>query len=569
MRTLVAFLVLTSTLLLLGRGVPIPDPSVLEKLTNNSGGGETSETLNTVSVTTIGTTAPPPTPGQSHDREEVSEAEKVDDKPSTETKREEAPRVKSPKFLLYEVEKGIGNLSLQAIETVLSLDSEVFSYSLADALGYLKNQNEDDPHVKVIEDNKEILLTKLKDKKEKLKPSVKPPPPTTAPPPPPETPPPVNVGRIEYDIVKNISKLTVDRIDSLLNTYDVHALPFALGMEFGYDDERNVEHFQYLEDEGGEILKKVLLKEKEKKLTKPHLIPSENTKVTEVNNAKKPTVDDLPLGEKAIKPKKTNDNEVEGQEPGVGVSSHGEGIKPKKTNDNEPGGQEEEGEGTARKGEGDNQHPAPNDSNDLPEEEGEGYPDYVEDTFRVNNGERTGRVDENNEGSNHPPDDDGDNSDGVANEGGKGTNAGKVSGLGVDGHINKGKDGGGGDHGGEEKDGGGGNHGGKEKDDGDDHAGEEKDGGGDDHGGEEKGDGDDHAGEGKDGGGDDHGGDGGEHREEAKDEGQGTMYKVYIKLHCTCVSLIVHVHVHVHVHIHARVHGNVHVQTCRICGALV
>ena len=518
MRTSVTFLVLISTSLLLGRGVPILDPSVLKNLTSNSGDGNTSETLSTVPVATVGTTTPPPTPSQSDDEEEVTQSENVDEEPSTETKREEAHRVKSPTLLLYEVERGIRTLSLQAIEFVLSLGNEVFSYSLADALGYLKNQNEDDPHVKVIEDNKEILIRKLKDRREELKPSRKPPPPTTAPPQPPDTAPPVDVKRIKYDIVKNITKLTVDRIDVLLKDFDEHTLPFALGIELGYDDERDVEHFQYLEDEGGEKLKKILVEKKQKMLTEPRPSPSKNTNIAKVNkgNAKDPTVDDSSRSG-GIKLKKTKDNEVGGQDSRIGVPSRDREVKPKKTNDDEPGGQEEEG--TAEVGKDDDQHPPSSESDDLPEwEEGGEDPDFA---FRGSEGEQTRRLYGNNQGSNHPPDVDDNNRNDNANGGDEGTNAGKNTGPGIDGDINKEGDNdeskfnqgpGPGEDGNQDKNAGQGMKAGGASS----KEGEGRDGGGGDHGGERK-----------DGGGGDKGGEGkddGRHREEEKDEGQGTMY---------------------------------------------
>ena len=66
-------------------------------------------------------------------------------------------------FMLYEVERDILGLSLDDINYILTFGPEVFAYSLADKLGYLQKFNGgDDPHISVIEANKEHLMEKLK-----------------------------------------------------------------------------------------------------------------------------------------------------------------------------------------------------------------------------------------------------------------------------------------------------------------------------------------------------------------------------------------------------------------------
>jgi hypothetical protein len=68
-------------------------------------------------------------------------------------------------FLLYEVERDILGLSLDDVNYILNFGPEVFAYSLVDKLGYLQKVNGgdvDDPHISVIEANKERLMEKLK-----------------------------------------------------------------------------------------------------------------------------------------------------------------------------------------------------------------------------------------------------------------------------------------------------------------------------------------------------------------------------------------------------------------------
>ena len=66
-------------------------------------------------------------------------------------------------LLLYEVERDILGLSLDNINYILTFGPEVFAYSLADKLGYLqKFNNGEDPHISIIDANKEHLMEKLK-----------------------------------------------------------------------------------------------------------------------------------------------------------------------------------------------------------------------------------------------------------------------------------------------------------------------------------------------------------------------------------------------------------------------
>ena len=182
------------------------------------------------------------------------------------TKKQER---KSPKYLLYEVESKLLTLSLSSIEYILDLGSEVFAYSLADKLGYLKD-SDDDPHIQVIEDNTEKLLKKLKERQEQLKKPVPTEPPTV--PLPPETPSPP--ASMKYEIMKRITQLTSDEIDGLLNKrYDDEMIPFALGDLLGYNEERDALQFQYLEEEGGAKWRGVL----EKQLKKAKLSPKLNS----------------------------------------------------------------------------------------------------------------------------------------------------------------------------------------------------------------------------------------------------------------------------------------------------
>ena len=68
-------------------------------------------------------------------------------------------------FLLYEIERDILGLSLDDINYILTFGPEVFAYSLADKLGYLqKFNNGDDPHISIIDANKERLMEKLKNR---------------------------------------------------------------------------------------------------------------------------------------------------------------------------------------------------------------------------------------------------------------------------------------------------------------------------------------------------------------------------------------------------------------------
>ena len=80
-------------------------------------------------------------------------------------------------FLLYEVERDILGLSSDNISYILNFGPEVFAYSLADKLGYLQKFNGrgnggDDPHVPVIEKNRERLMEKLRSQATRMKQDV-------------------------------------------------------------------------------------------------------------------------------------------------------------------------------------------------------------------------------------------------------------------------------------------------------------------------------------------------------------------------------------------------------------
>ena len=170
-------------------------------------------------------------------------------------------------FLLYEVEKGIHNLSLDKIEYVLDLDQDVFSYSLADKLGYLKDKDSD-IHIPVIDKHNKTLISKLEAMRDELKSAENPAqPPTTSPPaaPPKITTSAVSSMKIKYDIARGIPKLSLDAINDLLGTYDNSTLPYAVGTQLGYEY-RDTEHFQYLNELGGEKLREILTNHREKKL---------------------------------------------------------------------------------------------------------------------------------------------------------------------------------------------------------------------------------------------------------------------------------------------------------------
>ena len=224
---------------------------------------ETSVATPTNATTTNTTTV-------SNDTQETTpisqaEKEKYTIEPSSSTKRDDKPKPKSAKFLLYEVEKDIRNLSLDNVNYIIDMGPDVLAYSLLDKLGYREGDIEDDPHLKVIEDNKDKLFAKLKVRRKELTPVTKPPLPSTEPPPRVTTTHVVDVTKIKYDIMKRIKALSLAEFDNLLDVYDIDTLPYALGIQLGYDDESNAEYFKYLGDQGGKELREILLAEKEKK----------------------------------------------------------------------------------------------------------------------------------------------------------------------------------------------------------------------------------------------------------------------------------------------------------------
>lgn len=171
---------------------------------------------------------------------------------------------RSPAFLLYEVQRDMMGLSLEAVEYALDLGTDVFAFSLADKLGYLENDN--DPHISVIEANKEKLIEKLELLRRHLQPPTTLEPAIAA-----TTEPSPAAGestslnsRIAYDIVTKIRRLSLEAINQLLS-YDseLGSLPYALCQELGYDEDENGEHFQYLSGKGESVLRDILKRARE------------------------------------------------------------------------------------------------------------------------------------------------------------------------------------------------------------------------------------------------------------------------------------------------------------------
>ena len=73
-------------------------------------------------------------------------------------------------YLLYGIEKGIRKLTLKDVVYILDIgkDENVISMAIADKLGYLPDGDDSNPHVKVIEDNQEQLVSELKHMREEF-----------------------------------------------------------------------------------------------------------------------------------------------------------------------------------------------------------------------------------------------------------------------------------------------------------------------------------------------------------------------------------------------------------------
>ena len=186
-------------------------------------------------------------------------------------------KVLSPGFLLYEVQRDMAALSLDDIEYILNLDEDIFSYSLGDKLGYLKD--EEDPHINVIESNKANLLKKIKSQRDKLvdaiegayvtqKPALQDNPVTT--PSPKHTLMQDNIfmkSKVAYEVFKGINGLSVEAIDSVLDFgANLGSLPYALSQELGYSKGENDPYFQYLVEMDESVLRERLEKAKKAKL---------------------------------------------------------------------------------------------------------------------------------------------------------------------------------------------------------------------------------------------------------------------------------------------------------------
>ena len=204
-------------------------------------------------------------------------------------------RVASPGFLLYEVQRDVLGLSLDDIGYVLELGPEVFSYSLADKLGYLTTErSEDDPHISVIEANKEQLMKKLESQREGLTKSkeespisqatenpVSQEPITTTPTPSQKASKDFSRGKFAYDVVIGLRDLSLETIDRLLSfDSELGSLPYAINHELGFKDDESDPHFLYLIGEGDGVLREALRREKQRKLNE--------TQMTEKNSASQP-----------------------------------------------------------------------------------------------------------------------------------------------------------------------------------------------------------------------------------------------------------------------------------------
>ena len=200
-------------------------------------------------------------------------------------------RVASPGFLLYEVQRDVLGLSLDDIGYVLELGPEVFSYSLADKLGYLTTErSEDDPHISVIEANKKQLIKKLESQREGLTKSkeespisqttenpISQEPITTTPTPSQKASKDFSRGKFAYDIVIGLRDLSLETIDRLLSfDSELGSLPYAINHELGFNDDESDPHFLYLIGEGDGVLREALRREKQRKLNETKM--AEKTK---------------------------------------------------------------------------------------------------------------------------------------------------------------------------------------------------------------------------------------------------------------------------------------------------
>ena len=364
-----AILFLLSTSLLLLRAAPAGDTKDTQQLAqqnvndgdeilmpdqgeNDTKGGSTtkSEVPNTAELTNKTASNESPSPLAAGEPKASPTVPRVDNQEDTldddkkkltvESAGDAHSKSVSPGFLLYEVQRGIHNLPPGDIDFVLELGPEVFSYSLADKLGY-EVEDGDEPHIPVIESNKDKMMEILKAKRDKYvkegsheqeSPSLKQP--TTAPPP--EVPKENIKSKVAYmyDVAKGIRDLKLEVICDLLD-FDpaLGSLPYALNMELGFGEDENEEHFRYLNEKGETVLREILEKERDRKIeqsknspeskeTKPNLESQHSSKEGE-KLLKPPSGSTGPSSESSDEGRPShNDN------PGPGVDESNDRLTP-------------------------------------------------------------------------------------------------------------------------------------------------------------------------------------------------------------------------------------------------
>ena len=194
---------------------------------------------------------------------------------------------KTPGMMLYEIERGILNLSLEDLNFILGMDTDntIVSYALADKLGYLKSGDDSDPHLKVIEDNQEHLVSKLKTKKDNILKSMKEATQAPTTPPPPTTTSEDKISYFEYDIMKKIACLSDKQISGLLNNYGLESFIYALDAELGFDTDS--EYALYLQEQDAEKWREIVFNQKEKRIKCDEEPPSTKTE-SDLDNKEPP-----------------------------------------------------------------------------------------------------------------------------------------------------------------------------------------------------------------------------------------------------------------------------------------
>ena len=278
-RTLAILCILSSLLSVIIQAVPVPtqlpisltispDSNVGEDLTDLE---TTSSIPTTPSVTQEVGVVPSVT--TFNGMEPVDESDEGD-----QNGKLESIKPVSPGFLLYEVQRDLASLTLDDIEYILDLGEDIFSYSLGDKLGYLKTNH--DPHIKVIEASKDILIKKLETRREKFidsiegvdaseKPDLQDNPAVAT-----TLPPQTHMqdksflrSKVAYEIATGIQDLSLEAIDRMLSFGpEFGSLPYALSQELGYGADESDEHFQYLAGKDDSVLRGILEKTRKSKL---------------------------------------------------------------------------------------------------------------------------------------------------------------------------------------------------------------------------------------------------------------------------------------------------------------